>query len=168
MCAPTDEEAQERAEGWTFFQFSLGFYSRYGVVEPGTVNLWDEYQKWKAEPGNAAKSGGGLIGSPATIRERLRKFEETNIDQVILLNQAGKNTNEHIRESLELFAAEVMPEFHDREPEHQEWKRKILNGEIEIKHYDLDAYRMRSNQTPTLKHDDSKLSDLSAAVGRTV
>ena len=47
-------------------------------------------------------------------------------------------------------------------------ERKILNGEIEIKHYDLDAYRMRSNQTPTLKHDDSKLSDLSAAVGRTV
>jgi alkanesulfonate monooxygenase SsuD/methylene tetrahydromethanopterin reductase-like flavin-dependent oxidoreductase (luciferase family) len=167
MCAPTDEEAHERAEGWTFFQFSLGFYSRYGVVEPGTVNLWDEYQKWKAEPGNAAKSSGGLIGSPATIRGRLRKFEDTNIDQVILLNQAGKNTNEHIRESLELFAAEVMPEFHEREPEHQEWKRKILNGEIEIKHYDLDAYRMRSNQTPTLKHDDTQLSDLSAAVGRT-
>ena len=41
-------------------------------------------------------------------------------------------------------------------------------GEIEIKHYDLDAYRMRSNQTPTLKHDDTQLSDLSAAVGRTV
>ena len=138
------------------------------MVEPGTVNLWDEYQKWKAEPGNAAKSGGGLIGSPETIRQRLRKFEETNIDQVILLNQAGKNTHEHICESLELFATEVMPEFHEREPEHQEWKRKIIEGEIEIQHYDLDAYRMRTNQTPTLKPDDSKLSELSAAVGRTV
>ncbi|HAD25635.1 MAG TPA: LLM class flavin-dependent oxidoreductase, partial [Alphaproteobacteria bacterium] len=32
-------------------------------------------------------------------------------DQVIVMQQAGRNKNEHIRESLELFAAEVMPEF---------------------------------------------------------
>ena len=73
---------------------------------------------------------GGLIGSPATIRRTLRKFEESNVDQVILLNQAGKNTHEDICASLELFAREVMPEFHDREPEHQEWKRRVLAGEI--------------------------------------
>ena len=46
-------------------------------------------------------------------------------------------------------------------------RREAPVSEIEIKHYDLDAYRMRSNQTPTLKHDDTKLSGLSAAVGRT-
>ena len=33
-----------RAEGWTFFQFALVFYNTHGPVEPGTVNLWDEYQ----------------------------------------------------------------------------------------------------------------------------
>lgn len=41
MCAPTDEEAQRRAEGWTFFQFALMFYNTHGPVDPGTVNLWD-------------------------------------------------------------------------------------------------------------------------------
>ena len=33
----------------------------------------------------------GLIGSPETIRRKLKKFQESNIDQVVLLNQAGKN-----------------------------------------------------------------------------
>ncbi len=54
---------------------------------------------------------GGLIGSPETIRRKLRRFETSHVDQIILLNQAGKNSHEHICESLELFAKEVMPEF---------------------------------------------------------
>ncbi len=32
MCAETDEEARRRADGVTFFQFSLAYYS--GVAEP--------------------------------------------------------------------------------------------------------------------------------------
>ena len=150
MCAETDEEAQRRAEGWTFFQFSLGFYAGHGVVEAGTVDLWEEYQRWRARPENASKAAGGLIGSPATIRERLRKFESTHIDQVILLNQAGKNTHEDICESLELFAREVMPEFQDREDDHQAWKSSVLSGEVEVPEVDLSPYRMRTNQTPTI------------------
>ena len=168
MCAETDEEAQRRAEGWTFFQFSLGVYSRYGVIEPGTISLWDEYQEWRSQPANAAKVAGGLVGSPATIREKLRKFESTHIDQVILLNQAGKNTHEHICESLELFATEVMPEFQDREPEHQAWKAKVLARDIDVPAVDLTPFRQKTNATPTKTADDSQLSALSAAVGRTV
>ena len=30
MCAPTDEEAHAKAEGWTFFQFSLRYYAQRG------------------------------------------------------------------------------------------------------------------------------------------
>ena len=151
MCAPTDEEAKKRAEGWTFFQFSLMFYNSHGPVAPGTVNIWEEYQAWRqTEAGQkAANSTSGLIGSPATIRQRLKKFEDSNVDQVILLNQAGKNTHEDICESLELFAKEVMPEFHDREPEHQAWKQKVLKGEIELPEIDTSAYNQPSNQTPT-------------------
>jgi hypothetical protein len=73
-----------------------------------------------------------LIGSPDTIREKLRKFEESNIDQVILLSQAGKNTHEDIGSSLEVFAREVMPEFQAREPAHQEWKKAVLTGDISL------------------------------------
>jgi alkanesulfonate monooxygenase SsuD/methylene tetrahydromethanopterin reductase-like flavin-dependent oxidoreductase (luciferase family) len=142
MCAETDEEARRRADGIPFFQFALRFYgAREGRQrpDPGTVDLWDEYEKWKrANPDNLARAlSGGLIGSPETLRRKLRKFETSNVDQIILLNQAGKNTHEHITESLELFAKEVMPEFHANEPQHQEWKRKVLSGEIELE--DLDT-----------------------------
>jgi hypothetical protein len=113
--------------------------------DPYTVNIWDEYNKWKAENPEAAARAilGGLIGSPDTIRRKLRRFRSSNIDQVILLNQAGRNTHEHICESLELFAREVMPEFHADEPAHQEWKRKVLGHEIELEEIDTQPFRDR-------------------------
>ena len=48
-----------------------------------------------------------------TSRERLHQFQTSNVDQVILLNQAGKHTHEDICTSLELFAAELLPALHD-------------------------------------------------------
>ena len=36
------------------------------------------------------------------------------MDQLIFVSQAGRNRHEDICESLELFAREVMPEFHER------------------------------------------------------
>ena len=165
MCAETDEEAIRRSEGWTFFQFSLQFYNSHGPVVPNSVNLWEEYQAWRATPKGqeALRKGGGLIGSPATIRERLRKFEESNVDQVILLNQAGNNSHEDICSSLELFAKEVMPEFHDREPEHQEWKRRVLAGELSLEEIDTKQYWMPSNQTPAAKLKEKGISPQLAA-----
>jgi len=152
MCADTDEEAQRRAEGWTFFQFALGFYNREGPLAPGSVDLWEEYLKWQQSPKGRRSRGTGLVGSPETIRRRLRKFESSNVDQVILLNQAGKNTHEHICESLELFAREVMPEFHEREPEHQAWKRAVLARELELPAIDTAPYVPRGGGAarPTL------------------
>jgi alkanesulfonate monooxygenase SsuD/methylene tetrahydromethanopterin reductase-like flavin-dependent oxidoreductase (luciferase family) len=148
MCAETDEEARRRADGATFFQFALRYYgssSGRKRPDPYTVNMWDEYNKWKREnPEAAARAlSGGLIGSPETLRRRLRRFETSNIDQVILLNQAGKNSHAHICESLELFAREVMPEFHGNEPAHQEWKRKVLAGEIELEEIDTTPFLER-------------------------
>jgi alkanesulfonate monooxygenase SsuD/methylene tetrahydromethanopterin reductase-like flavin-dependent oxidoreductase (luciferase family) len=148
MCAETDEEALRKADGWTFFQFALRFYSTYGKqVEPGTVDLWHEYQSWKdTESGEKARTT-ALVGSPETLRKRLRKFETSNIDQVILLNQAGKNSHQDICDSLDLFAREVMPEFHEREPEHQAWKQKVLAGEIDLDEVDTAPYKERFGPT---------------------
>jgi len=148
MCAETDEEARHRADGIPFFQFALRFYGQSAFrkrPEPGTVNLWDEYEKWKrANPEGLARAlSGGLIGSPETLRRKLRRFETSHIDQVILLNQAGKNAHEHICESLELFAKEVMPEFHARVPEQDAWKVKVLTGEIELEEIDTAPFRDR-------------------------
>jgi alkanesulfonate monooxygenase SsuD/methylene tetrahydromethanopterin reductase-like flavin-dependent oxidoreductase (luciferase family) len=148
MCAKTDEEARRRADGATFFQFALRYFgssSGRKRPDPYTVNIWDEYNKWKAaNPDAAARAlSGGLIGSPDTIRSKLRRFRSSNIDQVILLNQAGRNTHEHICESLDLFAKDVMQEFHDDEPAHQEWKRKVLAREIELDEIDTQPFRDR-------------------------
>ncbi|MPY95339.1 MAG: LLM class flavin-dependent oxidoreductase [Acidimicrobiia bacterium] len=129
MCAPTEEEAVARAEGSTFFTFALLFYNTHGPVEPGTVNLWDEYLQWKeTDAGRKARRARGLIGTPEQLRDKLRKFEESNIDQVILLNQAGKNRHEDIMGSLELFASEVMGEFHERHHRQEAWKAEVLAG----------------------------------------
>ncbi len=151
MCAETDEEARRRADGIPFFQFALQFYSaeRIGKVRerpaPGTVNLWAEYEAWKRDnpDAHARAVSGGLIGSPETLRRKLRKFETSNVDQIILLNQAGKNSHEHICESLDLFAREVMPEFHANEPKHQAWKQKVLNREIELEEIDTTPFKER-------------------------
>ena len=132
MCAPTDEEAIEKAAGWTFFVFCLSHYGKHGIPAPGEGNMWELYQEWRRTPKAEETLRSGLIGSPETIRKRLREFEATNVDQVILLNQAGRTTHEDIVASLDLFAREVMPEFHAREPEHQQWKTDVLAGRITL------------------------------------
>jgi hypothetical protein len=82
-----------------------------------------------------------IVGPP--IRKKLRKFQSSNIDQVVLLNQAGKNTHEHICESLELFAKEVMPEFHEAHPKLLKWKEQVLNREIDLEEIDTTAFKER-------------------------
>jgi alkanesulfonate monooxygenase SsuD/methylene tetrahydromethanopterin reductase-like flavin-dependent oxidoreductase (luciferase family) len=136
MCCPTDGEAHEKADGWTFFAFALRFYSTRKPGDPGSINLWEEYQAFRRTPQFETMHAGGLIGSPETIRAKLRKFEASHVDQVILLNQAGRNTHADICASLELFAAEVMPEFVGRHGEHETWKQQVLAGDITLAEVD--------------------------------
>ena len=59
MCAETDEEAYEKASGWTFFIFALSYYGRKGVDAPGQGNLWEEFQDWRhTEKAREAFDGG--------------------------------------------------------------------------------------------------------------
>lgn len=146
MCAETDEEALERASGWTFFIFALSHYGRHGIAAPGTGNLWDEFQVWRETDKAKAALKNGLIGSPETIRKRLRQFQAAHVDQVILLNQAGKTSHADICDSLRLFANEVMPEFHAAESEHLQWKRAVLDQEITLTEIDTTPYDLYSHQ----------------------
>ena len=57
----------------------------------------------------------GCVGTPDQLRKYLRRYEDAGVDQLIFIMQAGRNQHEHIMESLELFAREVMPEFKDRD-----------------------------------------------------
>ena len=146
MCAPTDEEAQAKAAGWTFFVFCLSHYGRHGMAAPGKSNMWELYQDWRHTPKAQETLRVGLIGSPETIRRKLREFESTNVDQVILLNQTGRTSHEDICASLELFAREVMPEFHAREPEHQQWKADVLAGRVGLERLDTAAHTVYAHQ----------------------
>jgi luciferase family oxidoreductase group 1 len=146
MCAETDEQAQAKAAGWTFFVFCLSHYGRHGIPNPGQGNMWEAYQEWRHTPKAQETLRSGLIGSPETIRRKLRAFEAANVDQVILLNQAGRTSHEDICASLDLFAREVMPEFHAREEEHQQWKADVLAGRIVVEDADTEPHRLYAHQ----------------------
>ena len=67
----------------------------------------------------------------ARYRERLRRMEEAGVDQTVFIQQAGRNQHEHICESLELFAKDVMPEFAARRSERERKKAAELAPYIE-------------------------------------
>ena len=58
-------------------------------------------------------------------------FSDVGVDQVMFIQQGGKNRHEHICESLELFAARVMPEFKANEDERQRRKMEELAPHLE-------------------------------------
>jgi luciferase family oxidoreductase group 1 len=150
MCAETEAEARKRSEGWDFFRFALVYYNKKGPFAPGSINFWEEYEREK-ETTKDAYLADGLIGTPAQLVEQIDAFDRAHVDQVILLTQAGRNRHDDICASLELFAREVMPEFKRREPARQEWKRKVLSGEIVIPPVDTAPFKSPMYQTPTEK-----------------
>src|SRR5262249_38616608 len=84
----------------------------------GQSTLFEDFQKSRARSDEeiiaatraAARNANG-IGTPDDIRAHIEGFQAAGVDQVIFLQQAGRNKHAHICESLELFAAEVMPGF---------------------------------------------------------
>ncbi len=128
-----EEEARRRGlDGFRFFQFALGHHYSFGQHKPGRTNIWEKYIRVRDEMGMEALGGGtGGIGTPAQQREHLRAFADAGVDQAVFIQQGGKNRHEHICESLELFAAEVMPEFKEREEERVATKMAELAPYIE-------------------------------------
>jgi alkanesulfonate monooxygenase SsuD/methylene tetrahydromethanopterin reductase-like flavin-dependent oxidoreductase (luciferase family) len=119
-------------EGFEFFGYALNALVAHDTV-PGRTNLWGEYLEKRgdrtAEMMQAARNGGvnsGGIGTPDDMRAHLRAMQQAGVDQVIFLQQAGRNTHEHICESLSLFAAEVMPEFQDEVADREARKQREL------------------------------------------
>jgi alkanesulfonate monooxygenase SsuD/methylene tetrahydromethanopterin reductase-like flavin-dependent oxidoreductase (luciferase family) len=120
-------------DGAHFFGYSLAHYYVFGEHHPGRTNIYEEFLERRDEVGFARQviqpdqgplglkimqegmgSLRGAIGTPDQVREMCRRYEKAGVDQVIFVLQAGPNKHEHICESLELFAAEVMPEFAER------------------------------------------------------
>src|SRR5262245_66211564 len=75
--------------------------------------------------------GSAGIGTPAEVREQLREFEAAGVDQAIFIQQGGNNRHDHICQALELFAAEVKPEFADRHAARARAKAEALAPYVE-------------------------------------
>ena len=109
-CHADAEEARRRGlDGFRFFGYALGHHYIFGEHTPGRTSIWANYEK--ARDILPVSPGAGGIGTPDEIAANMRRFEEAGLDQVIFLQQGGKNEHAHICASLELFAKAVMPAF---------------------------------------------------------
>jgi alkanesulfonate monooxygenase SsuD/methylene tetrahydromethanopterin reductase-like flavin-dependent oxidoreductase (luciferase family) len=150
MCCPTNEEATEKGlSGAQMFGFLLGrgqrnygrdhFHREFKSLEGNQRQAMYAQRQGidlsASEPEDEssralfrASQRGGFIGSPEFIRNTLRQYEAAHIDMILFLAQAGDRKHEHIMESLEMFAKEVMPEFQERHEQHRKWREQQLDG----------------------------------------
>jgi len=112
-----DEAIRRGHEGFEFFSYAINALVAHDAI-PGRSTLWSDYIAMRGERTqeiiDAAKfteQRASGIGTPDDMRRHLGAFQDAGVDQVIFLQQCGRNRHEHIVESLELFAAEVMPTF---------------------------------------------------------
>jgi hypothetical protein len=145
-CHADAQEARARGlDGFRFFGYALGHHYIYGEHVPGRTDIWQRYEQARE---HMPQSGGGSgIGTPAELRENLKPFADSGVDQVIFVQQSGRTRHEHICEALELFAAEVMPAFKENEAEREGQKAEELAPYIE-------AAMARKQWLPALADDE--------------
>lgn len=112
------EAIRRGKDNFEFFRYSQQKLVAEDFV-PGYSDMWGDFMEKRGDATDRliqaalsrAEYDGAGIGTPDDMARHLRDFQEVGIDQVIFLQQAGRNTNQNICESLELFAEKVMPEF---------------------------------------------------------
>jgi len=137
-------------DGAHFFGYSLAHYYGMGRHEPARTNVWEEFLANRDTRGFAREivtadaaplavklmqhglgSLRGAIGTPDQVRDLVRRYESVGVDEVIFVLQAGPNRHDHIVESLELFGAEVLPEFAAEREQREAEKAARLQPAIE-------------------------------------
>jgi len=135
------EAIRRGQEGFEFFGYALQALVTRDTV-PGHSALWEKFQTDRAEKSEALLeqarsedptqfSHAAGIGTPDDVTEHLLSLQSSGIDQVILMQQAGRNLNEHICEGLELFAQTVMPKLASGRDEREAKKAEELAPYIE-------------------------------------
>ena len=148
MCHADEATAIERGiDGAHFFGYSLAHYYVFGRHRPGETNIGKEFSEHRSEYGFARdliRPGGdalgirileeglgsmrGAVGTPGQIRDLIKRYEDVGVDQLIFVSQAGANKHEHVCESLELFAQDVLPDFAAQADEIENGKMQELAG----------------------------------------
>jgi alkanesulfonate monooxygenase SsuD/methylene tetrahydromethanopterin reductase-like flavin-dependent oxidoreductase (luciferase family) len=130
-CHEDEEEAARRGlDGFRFFGYGLGHHYGFGKHKPGRTDIWQDFEKAR-DAESLPTAGQGGIGTPDQLREHLEKFSSVGVDQVVFIQQGGRNKHEHICESLELFADKVMPGFKQNEAEREARKLEELAPYLE-------------------------------------
>ena len=123
------EEGRRRgADGFAFFRYAINALVA-NDAKPGRSTLWQEYEALRDRDLPTIGSPG--IGTPADFTRFVHEFEDSGVDQIIFLQQGGRNRHEHICESLELFGSEVLPEFIPGRDEKEARKAEALAPYIE-------------------------------------
>jgi alkanesulfonate monooxygenase SsuD/methylene tetrahydromethanopterin reductase-like flavin-dependent oxidoreductase (luciferase family) len=97
------------------------------VTEDANFGNTDDSESFR----KATESQRGAIGTPDQIRDFLRQYEEVGVDHMIFNVSTGVTQHEHIVESLDLFARDVMPEFKERAPQIEAAKQERLAPVLE-------------------------------------
>jgi alkanesulfonate monooxygenase SsuD/methylene tetrahydromethanopterin reductase-like flavin-dependent oxidoreductase (luciferase family) len=135
------EAIRRGQQGFEFFGFALqSLVARDSV--PGYSQIWENFQNERKkddeelirlastdDPSQFAHAPG--IGTPDDLTKHLLALQASGMDQVILMQQAGRNKHEHICEALELFAKDVMPKLMKGRDEREANKAKELAPYIE-------------------------------------
>jgi alkanesulfonate monooxygenase SsuD/methylene tetrahydromethanopterin reductase-like flavin-dependent oxidoreductase (luciferase family) len=133
------EAIRRGSEGFDFFSFALNALVAQDQV-PGRTTVWHDFQARRSPDSvdrkiAAAEDLGdhyaSCIGTPADAARYLRDMSDIGVDQIIFIQQAGRNRHADICASLELFASEVMPEFTANEAERQRRKDEALAPFVE-------------------------------------
>jgi hypothetical protein len=103
-----DEAMRRGIDGFQFFRYAVNALVA-NETRPGRSNLWGEYEDLRGP--NLPTIGAPGIGTPEDYTALVHEFETAGVDQVIFLQQGGKNEHKHICESLELFGEKVLPNF---------------------------------------------------------
>jgi alkanesulfonate monooxygenase SsuD/methylene tetrahydromethanopterin reductase-like flavin-dependent oxidoreductase (luciferase family) len=123
------EEGRRRgADGFAFFRYAINALVA-NDAKPGRSTLWEEYEALRDRDLPTIGSPG--IGTPAEFSRFVHEFEDAGVDQIIFLQQGGRNRHEHICESLELFGSAVLPEFMPGRAEREAKKARELAPYIE-------------------------------------
>jgi len=132
------EAIRRGQEGFEFFGYALNALVAQDTV-PGRSELWSRFQAARTtsteDVVRAALAAGddyaAGIGTPTDMQRHLIRFEDAGVDQVIFLQQVGRNRHADICASLELFAETILPAFGDREAARVAHKQATLAPYLE-------------------------------------
>ena len=140
-----DEAVKRGLSGFKYFGYSLAHFTNFGSHQPSVTNLGALFDEVEDDlPDNAGRGG---IGTPDQVRAHLKGYEDIGLDQLIFTQQVGRNSHDHICESLDLFSQTLIAAFKDREMARQAKKMAELQPFI-------DAARERKDRMPEIDPAD--------------